>query len=74
MKIDVKHWYAIEAIIDEMYADQKKALTENLKPLEISNKILTLENSISDLKDILEEWKTEYGYPNVTNLKYISKY
>lgn len=72
--IHVKHWYAVEKIIDEMYKDQKEALSENLEPLEIASKIQNINSAISDMKETLEHWKECFGYPNVSNLKYIDRY
>lgn len=73
-EIDVKHWYAIEKMIDDLKEDQKKALSAKGTPIEIAGNINSCEKAIYDLKDLLEQWKTRYSFPNVTNLKYVYRY
>lgn len=72
--IDNKHWYSIEKIIDDLKEDQKKVLNANLTPLEIAEAITSSERAIDNLRELLETWKENYTFPNVTNLKYIYKY
>lgn len=49
----------IQAIIDEVKEDQKKALTSNDTPLTIANRIKNLENQICYLKDCIEQMEEE---------------
>lgn len=72
--LDVKHWYAIEKIMDNLKEEQKATLTSNSTPLEIADTIRNIEMARNTLQHLLENWKEEYGYPNVSNLKYISKF
>lgn len=74
MDIDVKHWYSLEKIIDDLKEDQKKALTENETPTKIASRIQNIECAINNISGILYQWKEEYGYPNVSNLKYVHRY
>ena len=73
-KINDRHWYSIEKIIDELKEDQKNALTANATPTEIADMIYANSSAINDLKAVLEAWKEIFEYPNVSNLKYIFKH
>lgn len=73
--IDVKHWYAIEAIVTDLIKDQRSALKEDdYSPIRISEKIQSIELAKSNLISLLEDWKQKFGYPNISNLKYINRF